>query len=123
MPDRAPDLWPWLIGVSADDLKAALWAALGGAMRAYVMHKEGARVTFLDAAATIVMAVGWGTALADPAGPMVADLLDRSIGWAFPATIDLRPASLIIVGLSATAITMGLVDFGVEMRRRIRGRQ
>ena len=111
----------WL--VSAADLKAAGWAALGGAMRAYVMHKEGARVTVLDAAATIVMAVGWGTALAEPAGPMVAHLLEKSLGWALPTGIDLKPASLIIVGLSATAITMGLVDFCVEMRRRIRGRQ
>lgn len=120
MPERNIDFWIWVWSLGPD-IRAAIWAAMGGAMRAIVMHREGARIRLLDVATTIFMAVCWGTALHSTV-PGVHSALERWVGWALPAGVDLFPASMIIVGLSATALTMGLIDFGMELMRRFGGR-
>ena len=122
MPERNLDFWIWLHAVlTGPEIRAAWWAGIGGAMRAIVMHREGAAVRLIDVLGTMFLAIGWGTALHSVV-PAVQSGLEHWLGWALPASVDLFPASMIIVGLSAAAMTMFAIDFAVEFRRRVRGR-
>lgn len=122
MPEKQLDFWIWLWAMlTGPEMRAAWWAGIGGAMRAVAMHREGAIVRLVDVAATIFLAVGWGTALHSVV-PAVRDGLERWFGWAFPSSVDFFPASMILVGLSGAAITMGLIDFVSELRAKFRSK-
>ncbi len=123
MPDKQFDFWIWLWAIlTGPDVRAAFWAGVGGMMRTYTMHRDGGRVSLVDFLGTMLMAIGWGTALAPVAGHGVALLFERAFGWVLPLGVDLMPAAIITIGLSAAALTMAVIDFATELRHRIRSR-